>query len=212
MIKLIIAGLILINAACYGQNKTFASPVIGLENFSEELIDAIVFPESYYENGGVTLRVAVDSLANTKLVTIKPYDADFYSELKYFVEQTKWTVGTVDNVAKTQIISVAIKLNKDAVGITRKASPVEGMQKFFDGLVRIVKDPGDIILGEDLKAKFTITKDGEVKDVEFTPDHFLSGKDIKAYLRRTKWNPAYHNGVKVDSKFTLPIRINFKRY
>lgn len=207
MKQLITIILFFSTVSIHAQKKVAANPADGLETFSKELVDVIVFPHEYYENGGLTLRVSVDSVANVKLVTIKPYNAAFYSDLKMFVENTKWNPGSIDGKLKTQIISLPIKLNKEVVGITQKATPVKGMKEFFRGMIAAVNNPEDVIWREKFKAKFIVTKDGEVKDIEFYPPNQSLEYDIKPYLRRTKWNPAYHNGEEVDSSYTLPITI-----
>src|SRR5690606_30216593 len=93
------------------QTKELPQPKDGMEGFTKELVDNITFPELYHKNGGLTLRILVDSLSNVQLLTLRPYDAHFYMELKSFVENTEWLAGTIDGTAQTQVVSLPLKLN-----------------------------------------------------------------------------------------------------
>lgn len=194
------------------QTKIAPVPKDGMESFVKELTDNIIFPESYYENEGLTLRISVDSVSNVKLVTLKPYNAEFYKELKLFVESTEWVSGTIDNVPNTQVISFPIKLITESNRSFQKASPKIGLYKFFDGMYHAVRIPENLIWKEKYRVIFIVTKEGDVKDIEFYPINSDKNfeRDVKSYVRRTKWNPAYENGKPVESRFTLPIKLKVK--
>ena len=188
------------------QTKIPPVPKDGMESFVKELTDNIIFPESYYENEGLTLRISVDSVSNVKLVTLKPYNAEFYKELKLFVESTEWISGTIDNIPKTQVISLEVKLNNRAEKITQKASPKNGIADFYSGMAKAIRSESISSSNIKYELKFVVTKTSEVKDIKVTPSNFDLEADLKLYLRKTQWNPAYHNGEAVNSTITFPIK------
>ena len=211
--KIIQISLLLIAFNASAQTKELPQPKDGIEGFTKELVDNIAFPELYHENGGLTLRILVDSLSNVKLLTLRPYDAHFYTELKSFVENTEWTAGTIDGMAQTQVVSLPLKLNGETEATTQKPTPKIGLYKFYDGMFYTVKTSDNIIWEDRYQAMFTVTKEGTVKNIDIFPVD--GNKDTKAsirsYLEKSKWNPAVKNGKAVDASMVLPIKIRPKR-
>ena len=55
--------------------------------------------------------------------------------------------------------------------------------------------------------RFTITRDGAVKDVTVTKsvDPLLDKEAVRVISLMPKWIPAKHNGERVDAKYSLPV-------
>ena len=55
--------------------------------------------------------------------------------------------------------------------------------------------------------RFTITRDGIVKDVAVTKsvDPLLDKEAVRVISAMPKWIPAKHNGERVDAKYSLPV-------
>ena len=94
---------------------------------------------------------------------------------------------------------------------------VEEMPSFPGGkpaiaayIARTVKYPGpcldDKIQGRVI-CRFTITRDGTVKDVVVTKsvDPLLDKEAVRVISLMPKWIPAKHNGERVDAKYSLPV-------
>ena len=117
----IICIFIFLRFSAYAQQKTTAQPKEGYEVFTQQLIDSIVFPEEYYDSNGVNLRIAVDSLATVKLISVSPRNVDFFNEVKPLVESKDWIPATIDGVNRTSVITFPIKLNNQSVPQNKKA-------------------------------------------------------------------------------------------
>ena len=207
--KIIQISLLLIAFNASAQTKELPQPKDGIEGFTKELVDNITFPEVYHKNGGLTLRILVDSLSDVKLLTLRPYDAHFYTELKPFVESTEWVAGTIDGTAQTQVVALPIKFNGGAEERIQKPTPKIGLHGFFRGMVSSVKAPSGLVWEDRYQAMFTVSKEGTVKDIDIFP---VDGDEntkasIRSYLKKSKWNPAIENGKAIDAPYTLPIKI-----
>lgn len=184
------------------QTKTTAQPKEGFEVFTQELIANVVFPEEYYLNGGMNLRIAVDSLSTVKLISISPRNVDFFSEVKPLVEGKEWVPATIDGVSKTSVITLPIKLNKQSVSDNKKAQPKIGIRELMNEMVKKIQIHEKNL---SFKAKFIITKEGKVTNVVISPFDKKNNDVLKNFLENTEWYPAIHNGKIVQSTFTLPI-------
>ena len=77
-------------------------------------------------------------------------------------------------------------------------------------IAKAVKYPGPCIdnkIEGRVMCRFTITRDGLVKDVVVTKsvDPLLDKEAVRVISLMPKWNPARHNGERVDAKYTLPV-------
>ena len=77
-------------------------------------------------------------------------------------------------------------------------------------IAKAVKYPGPCIdnkIEGRVMCRFTITKDGLVKDIVVTKsvDPLLDKEAVRVISLMPKWNPAKHNGERVDAKYTLPV-------
>ena len=55
--------------------------------------------------------------------------------------------------------------------------------------------------------RFTVTRDGHVKDVIVTKsvDPLLDKEAVRVISLMPKWIPGKHKGARVDAKYTLPV-------
>lgn len=101
--------------------------------------------------------------------------------------------------------------NKVYSFVQQKASPKEGIQKFYQTYARKFNAPD--IAGNvnevSVRLKFVVEKDGSFTDIQVIgPDPHHAGKEaIRVLKTMPKWTPASHNGKTVRSSFTLPIKI-----
>ena len=94
---------------------------------------------------------------------------------------------------------------------------VEEMPSFPGGkpavvayIAKSVKYPGPCIdnkIEGRVVCRFTITREGVVKDVAVTKsvDPLLDKEAVRVISAMPKWIPAKHNGERVDAKYTLPV-------
>ena len=77
-------------------------------------------------------------------------------------------------------------------------------------IAKSVKYPGPCIdnkIEGRVVCRFTITREGVVKDVAVTKsvDPLLDKEAVRVISAMPKWIPAKHNGERVDAKYTLPV-------
>ena len=94
---------------------------------------------------------------------------------------------------------------------------VEEMPSFPGGkpaiiayIAKTVKYPGPCLdnkIQGRVVCRFTVTKDGYVKDVVVTKsvDPLLDKEAVRVISLMPKWIPGKHNGARVDAKYTLPV-------
>ncbi|MFT4223798.1 energy transducer TonB [Dysgonomonas sp.] len=72
--------------------------------------------------------------------------------------------------------------------------------------------PEDQELATKTVVRFTITKTGEIKDVQPAMDKYkdlvLTDSLIAIIKRMPNWNPGKHNGKTVDVYYTIPLHIS----
>ena len=205
MKNLLLFFIITISLSSKAQIKQAAKPEIGFEAFVKSMTDSVVFPQEYYDNGGLQLRIAVDSLSSVKLLSIKPQNELFFDEVKNIVHATKWIPQKIDDVAKTSVFVLPIKLTQEMQqNVYKKAEPREGIRDLMNNFIKklnIGKMDGDY--------RFLITlfisKNGDVTNVQCIPYDKNIYEQVKDYFSIRKWYPAIDKGVPVDSKFNLPI-------
>ena len=77
-------------------------------------------------------------------------------------------------------------------------------------IAKTVKYPGPCVdkkIEGRVVCRFTITRDGNVKDVVVTKsvDPLLDKEAVRVISLMPKWIPGKHNGARVDAKYTLPV-------
>ena len=94
-----------------------------------------------------------------------------------------------------------------------KAEPKEGFQRFYTNFAKkftsedLNTSANEIVV----KVKFVVEKDGSFTDIQIIDDKYGVGKEAERILKNMpKWKAAEHNGKKVRSMFTLPIKIQLK--
>jgi len=101
--------------------------------------------------------------------------------------------------------------NKVHSFVQQKAAPNEGLQAFFSSFIRKFNAP-DVGGNEkeiSVRLKFVVEKDGSFTDVQVSgaDPHNMGKEAIRVLKSMPKWKPAEHNGKKVRSSFTLPIKV-----
>lgn len=100
--------------------------------------------------------------------------------------------------------------NKPYTFVQHKAEPNEGFNKFYANFAnKFSKDYLNTNSNEIMvRVKFVVEKDGSFSDIQVVDDKFGIGDEAKRILMNMpKWKAAEHNGKKVRSMFTLPIKI-----
>lgn len=94
--------------------------------------------------------------------------------------------------------------------VQQKASPNEGLQKFYTNYARKFNAPdvGGGVSEIVVRLKFVVEKDGSFTDIQVIDDKQGVGREaIRVLKSMPSWKPAQHNGKTVRSNFTLPIKI-----
>ncbi|GHV15429.1 hypothetical protein FACS1894169_06750 [Bacteroidia bacterium] len=129
------------------------------------------------------------------------------------------------NTKLSEIQTFQVKDTLVAVEDTRQDKPytvVEQMPSFPGGeteLYQFINQnfkypiiPKDQELATKTIVRFTITKTGEIKDVQPTMDKYknlvLTDSLIAIIKRMPRWNPGKHNGQAVDVYYTIPLHIS----
>ena len=104
--------------------------------------------------------------------------------------------------------------NKVYSFVQEKASPIEGMSGFYQNYVRKInrKKFSSSTVTLDVRLKFIVEKDGNFSDIQVLNESAegLGEEAIRVLKTMPAWNPAKHNGQKVRSSFTLPMRMTLK--
>ena len=94
-----------------------------------------------------------------------------------------------------------------------KAEPKEGFDRFYSTFAKkfssqdLSTSANEIVV----KVKFVVEKDGSFTDIQIIDDKHGVGKEAERILKNMpKWKAAEHNGKKVRSMFTLPIKIQLR--
>jgi len=100
--------------------------------------------------------------------------------------------------------------NKVYSFVQQKASPNEGLQKFYQNFARKFNAPdvGGGVSEISVRLKFVVEKDGSFTDIQVLDDKQGVGREAMRVLKSMpSWKAAQHNGKTVRSSFTLPIKI-----
>ena len=94
-----------------------------------------------------------------------------------------------------------------------KAEPKEGFERFYMNFAKkftaqeLNTSANEIVV----KVKFVVEKDGSFSDIQIIDDKYGVGNEAERILKNMpKWKAAEHNGKKVRSMFTLPIKIQLR--
>lgn len=97
--------------------------------------------------------------------------------------------------------------------VQHKAEPKEGFERFYSNFAKkftsqeLTTSANEIVV----KVKFVVEKDGSFTDIQIIDDKHGVGKEAERILKNMpKWKAAEHNGKKVRSMFTLPIKIQLR--
>lgn len=103
--------------------------------------------------------------------------------------------------------------DKPYVFVQQKAEPKEGFERFYSTFAKkfssqdLSTSANEIVV----KVKFVVEKDGSFTDIQIIDDKYGAGKEAERILKNMpKWKAAEHNGKKVRSMFTLPIKIQLR--
>ena len=94
-----------------------------------------------------------------------------------------------------------------------KAEPKEGFDRFYSTFAKKLSSQDLSTSANEIvvKVKFVVEKDGSFTDIQIIDDKHGVGKEAERILKNMpKWKAAEHNGKKVRSMFTLPIKIQLR--
>ena len=144
-------------------------------------------------------------------------DADTeYGRLKSKGENTGLATEGVEgeNRTTTEATTTVEKVDDKIYNLRQnKAEPKEGFDRFYSTFAKkfssqdLSTSANEIVV----KVKFVVEKDGSFTDIQIIDDKHGVGKEAERILKNMpKWKAAEHNGKKVRSMFTLPIKIQLK--
>ncbi|MBA5792895.1 hypothetical protein H1R17_06525 [Flavobacterium sp. xlx-214] len=97
--------------------------------------------------------------------------------------------------------------------VQQKASPKEGVKKFYENFISEFKvaDISNETNEIKVRMKFVVEKDGSFSNIEVIDDkNGVKNEAIRVLTTMPAWNAAQHNGKLVRSSFVLPINIKVK--
>ena len=124
------------------------------------------------------------------------------------------TEGIEGENRTTTEITTAEKVDNTIYNLKQnRAEPKEGFDRFYSTFAKkfssqdLSTSANEIVV----KVKFVVEKDGSFTDIQIIDDKHGVGKEAERILKNMpKWKAAEHNGKKVRSMFTLPIKIQLK--
>lgn len=201
--------LLLLGLISFITNAQNAAPVEGYENFVNRLFSEVVIPEEVYANKETILRISVDSLANAKLVLIKPYNKDLYVEVKKFVEQSKWTAAIENGTTKKSTIQIPLVFKNDEELQNVEATPAISMMEFYKYFTKRLKIGSYKQSKIVCDAKFRVKEDGSLELISITENNAELYNELKKlFAEADKWNPALKNGKPIASVKNFKLTIN----
>lgn len=134
----------------------------------------------------------------------------------------KWNPKTEDGIAvvSRKAFNLVIPVESPEINIEalEKAKPKEGIQKYYQNVVRKINvekylNEKESVTEIKMIATFIVEKDGSFTDIKIRESNepSFNNEAIRVLKSMPKWNPATENGVPVRSDFTLPIMIKFNR-
>lgn len=106
--------------------------------------------------------------------------------------------------------TTSVDEEKIYVVVQEKSQPYEGMETFSKNLIShldfsdIKTETGSL----SVRVQFVVEKDGSLVDIRILNDtHNVLERVKKAFSQMPNWKPAFYEGKKVRSKFTLPMNI-----
>lgn len=159
-----------------------------------------------HKDGSITnVQVQNDSL------NLKPYIKTALKDLP------KWNpkIENGEPVVSQKAFKIEIPSKPKVLqNVYTKASPQNGMQKFYKGYVSSFNINAASTPIDELKfvVTFIVEKDGSFTNIEVVDANtpLYHSEIIRVIKSMPKWNPALENGIPVRSKFTLPVKIKIK--
>lgn len=190
-------------------NAQKAAPVEGYENFVDRLFSEVVIPDGVYATNETILRISVDSLANAKLLMVKPYNKDLYIEVKKFVEQSKWTAAVENGSAKNSIIQIPLIFKSEENSLNTEATPKTNMPEFYKYFAKRLKISSYKQSKLVCNAIFRVKEDGRLELISIEENNAELYNELKKlFAEADKWNPALENGKPVSSVKNFKLTIN----
>mgnify|MGYP003742452111 CR=1 FL=1 len=206
MRNIFIVWLCMISCIAKAQNAT---PVEGYENFVNRLFSEVVIPEEVYNTKETVLRIYVDSLANAKLLLIKPYNKDLFVEVRKFVEQTKWIAAVENGNTKKSVLQIPLIFKSDEDIQNAEATPAISMMEFYKYFGKRLKINSYKQSKLVCDAKFRVKEDGSLELISITENNAELFNELKKlFAEADKWNPALKNGKPVASVKNFKLTIN----
>lgn len=186
-----------------------ATPVEGYENFVNRLFSEVVIPEEVYNTTETVLRISVDSLANAKLLLVKPYNKDLFVDVRRFVEETKWIAAVENGNAKKSILQIPFVFKSDEEMQNVEATPAISMMEFYKYFGKRLKINSYKQSKLICDAKFRVKEDGSLELISITENTAELFNELKKlFAEADKWNLALKNGKPVASVKNFKLTIN----
>lgn len=191
--------------------NTNAQPEGGFEVFVEKLLTEVSVPKELHENKETIIRISIDSLGTAKLLTIKPYNKDFFLNVQKFVAESKWIAAIENGIAKKSMIQLPLVFEQSQQDIQKnaEASPKNGLAEFYKYFAQKLnlKTYKENTLVCD--AKFKVLEDGSLELISISENNAQLYNELKElFTKAEKWNPAIKDGKTISSikNFKLTIK------
>lgn len=110
------------------------------------------------------------------------------------------------------------EINDDVTFIVVEEAPEfpggeEAMGKWIRSNMRYPSQAKKARIEGTVKVEVTFEKDGKISDAEIVKsvDPLLDEEALRLIAKMPQWNPGKFNGVKIRSKFTIPIKFQLKK-
>ncbi len=201
--------LLIFSVSTFIAKAQHTAPVEGYNVFVDRLFSEVVIPDEVYANKETILKISVDSLANARLLLVKPYNKELFVELKKFVAETKWIAAIENDIAKSSIIQIPLVFKSEDDFQNAEATPQISMMefyKYFGKRLNIKSYKQKKIICD---AKFKVKEDGSLELISITENNAELYNELKKlFAEADKWNPAVKNGKPVSSVKNFKLTIN----
>lgn len=194
-----------------------ANPKVEFSIFLNEIQDKI---EKYYLNEDLqnTVHVLLNIDENGKIVNVSVFNTDD-EEIKNYIKKilfvsADWNPEFKNGIAVKSKVTIPLRIKDSSSIFIRdefiKASPKEGMQKFYSSFMKQVSAP-DVNENLEIKVivKIIIDDEGNLTNFEIVNKSIANEPFEIEFLRVLKtmpqWNPATKNGQPIASDFYFPI-------
>ncbi|WCM40849.1 hypothetical protein MG290_07635 [Flavobacterium sp. CBA20B-1] len=189
--------------------QTNAMPLGGYEEFLDNLFKEVTIPDEMHNANKGFIKISVDSLANAKLLMIKPYQKEFFVELQKFIATSKWTAAVENGITKKSVVQIPLAFKDSSKPQNTKAAPKTSSHEFYSYFAKNINPKifkqNEIICN----AKFSVHKDGSLELISIDENSAVLFDELKRlFAGAEKWNPEIKNGIPVTSinNFKLTIR------